>query len=125
MRERLIVAAVAVAAVLALGGGGVYVYFFSGLRTSPSALGLSSPSPAADATTSPSAASSGLAGRWKVASGSLAGYRVKELFAGESAKHEAVARTSTVSGGLTVSGDATSGYQVSAITITVNLGDLH
>jgi polyisoprenoid-binding protein YceI len=67
----------------------------------------------------------GLAGQWKVTTGSIAGYRVKELFAGESAKHEAVARTSTVSGGLTVGGDAASGYQVSAITITVNLGDLH
>jgi len=125
MRERLTVAAVAVAAVLALGGGGVYVYFFSGLRSSPTALGLSSPSPAASATASPSATSTGLAGQWKVTTGSLAGYRVKELFVGESAKHDAVARTSTVSGGLTVTGDATSGYQVSAITITVGLGDLH
>ena len=125
MRNRLIVAAVAVAAVLALGGGGAYVYFFSGLRTSPTALGLSSPSPVDSASASPSASSNGLAGQWNVVTGSLAGYRVKELFVGESAKHDAVARTSTVSGGLTVTGDATSGYQVSAITITVGLGDLH
>ena len=125
MKGRLIIAAVAVAAVIALGGGGIYVYFFSGLRSSPTALGLSSPSPAASASSTPSSSSTGLAGEWKVASGSIAGYRVKELFVGESAKHEAVARTSTVSGGLTVTADATSGYQVSSITITVNLGDLH
>ena len=57
--------------------------------------------------------------------GSLAGYRVKELFVGQSSKHEAVARTSTVSGTVAVSGDATSGYQVSAITIMAVLTDLH
>jgi len=125
MKGRLIVAAVAIAAVLALGGGTIYIYFFSGLRSSPTALGLSSPSPATSASATPSAASTGLAGSWEVTTGSLAGYRVKELFAGESTKHEAVARTSTVSGGLTVSGDATSGYQVTSITITVNLSDLH
>jgi hypothetical protein len=50
---------------------------------------------------------------------------VQELFAGQSSKHEAVARTSQVSGGITATGDATSGYQISAITITANLGALH
>jgi polyisoprenoid-binding protein YceI len=126
MRNRLWTAGIAAIALVALGGAGIYVYFFSGLRSSPTALGLSSPSPAASPSSTPSStSSSGLAGQWTVAAGSLAGYRVKELFVGESAKHEAVARTSTVGGGLTVSGDGTSGYQVSAITITVGLGDLH
>jgi polyisoprenoid-binding protein YceI len=54
----------------------------------------------------------------------VAGYRVKELFAGQSSKHEAVARTSTVSGGATVSGDS-SGYTAGALTLTVGLADLH
>jgi len=125
VRGRLLVAAVGTAAVIALAGGGAYVYFFSGLRSSPNALGLSSPSPAAGASETPSASSMGLAGEWKVTTGSIAGYRVKELFVGESAKHEAVARSSSVSGGVTVSGDAPSGYRVSTITISVNLGDLH
>ena len=40
MKGRLLVAAVATIAVVALVGGGAYVYFFSGLRSSPSALGL-------------------------------------------------------------------------------------
>ena len=114
MRKRLIIAGAAVAAVVVLAGTGAYVYFFSGLRSSPSALGLSATTPSA-------AASNGtLAGRWMVTSGSVAGYRVNELFVGQTSKHAAVARTSTVNGSLTVSGDS-SGYQVNAITITAVL----
>ena len=128
MKGRLLVAGVAGVAALALAGGGAYVYFFSGLRSSPSTLRLSAtPSPTASgATTSGSPAattSTGVTGNWAVTTGSVAGYRVKELFVGQTSKHEAVARTSTVSGGLTVSGDS-SGYQVSAITFTAVLTDL-
>ena len=122
MRNRLIIAGAALVAALALAGGGAYVYFFSGLRSSPSALGLSaSPSPAASGSPGSSGA---LAGKWTVTTGSVAGYRVKELFVGQTSKHDAVARTSTVSGSLTVSGDS-SGYQVNMITITAVLTDLH
>src|SRR6266478_9322630 len=112
MKSRFLIAGAAVIAVIALAGGGAYVYFFSGLRSSPNALGLSA-SPSAQASTSPSASTAGsLAGSWTVTTGSLAGYRVKELFVGETSKHDAVARTSTVSGSIAVSGDATSGYKV-------------
>src|SRR2546428_1524912 len=124
MKSRFLIAGAAVIAVIALAGGGAYVYFFSGLRSSPNALGLSA-SPSAQASTSPSASTAGsLAGSWTVTTGSLAGYRVKELFVGETSKHEAVARTSTVSGTLTVSGDS-SAYQVTGITFTAALSDLH
>jgi polyisoprenoid-binding protein YceI len=47
----------------------------------------------------------------------VVGYRVQELFVGQTSKHEAVARTSTVSGGVSVNGDS-SGYEVSALTFT-------
>jgi polyisoprenoid-binding protein YceI len=120
MRRNLIVAAAAGIIVIVLAGVGGYVYFFSNLRSSPTTLGLSaSPSPA-------TTASSGLAGTWKITSGSLAGYRVQELFVGETSKHLAVARTSNVSGGLTVSGVSSdgSGYQVSGITLTAGLSSL-
>lgn len=124
MKTRLIVVVAACVAVIVLAGGGAYVYFFSGLRSSPSALSLSAtPSPAATGTTT-SATAGSLAGKWTVTTGSLAGYRVKELFVGQTSKHEAVARTSTVSGSLTVSGDS-SGYQVTGITFTAALTDLH
>jgi polyisoprenoid-binding protein YceI len=124
MRSRLLVAVAAGGAVVVLAGGGAYVYFFSGLRSSPSALGLSA-TPSAAATGAPTAATAGsLTGSWTVTTGSLAGYRVKELFVGQSSKHEAVARTSTVTGSLTVSGDS-SGYEVTGITFTAALTDLH
>lgn len=124
MKSRLLIAGAAVIAVIALAGGGAYVYFFSGLRSSPNALGLSA-SPSAQASSTPSAATPGsLAGSWTVTTGSIAGYRVKELFVGETSKHEAVARTSSVSGSLAVAGDS-SGYQVSAIAITAVLTGLH
>jgi polyisoprenoid-binding protein YceI len=121
MKRNLIVAAAAGVAILALIGAGGYIYFFSGLRTSPATLALSSASPTASAT---SPAATGVTGTWTVATGSLVGYRVQELFVGATSKHLAVARTSSVSGSLNVSGDA-SGYQVSAITISANLSSLH
>lgn len=123
MRNRFLLAGVACVAVLALAGGGAYLYYFSGLRTSPGQLGLSA-TPSVSASGSPAAFASGLAGSWTITTGSLAGYRVKEQFVGENSKHEAVARTSTVSGGLKVTGDS-NGYQVSAITFTAVLTDLH
>jgi polyisoprenoid-binding protein YceI len=119
MKRNLIVAAAAGLAIVVLMGVAAYVYFFSGLRTSPARLALSAPS-----TSSPQQTTTGLAGTWKVTTESLAGYRVQELFVGETSKHLAVARTSDVSGGLTVVGDA-SGYQVSSITLTVDLTSLH
>jgi polyisoprenoid-binding protein YceI len=121
LRRRYLVGAAAAIAGVAVVAGGFYIYYFSGLRTSPNQLALS-PTPTAGG--SPVTQSSGLAGSWTVTSGSLAGYRVKELFVGQTTKHEAVARTSTVSGGLTVTGDS-SGYQVSALTISAGLADLH
>ena len=69
MRRNLIVAAAAGILAIALAGVGGYVYFFSNLRSSPASLALS-------ASPSPATASSGLAGTWKVTTGSLAGYRV-------------------------------------------------
>ena len=124
MRTRLLVIAAAALAVVALAGGAGYVYYFSGLRTSPGQLGLSATPTATSAATATPATVASLTGSWTVASGSIAGYRVKELFVGQASKHEAVARTSTVSGGLTVSGDS-NGYQVSAVTFTAGLADLH
>src|SRR5205809_7762171 len=100
MPRKLLGPAVAVAALVVLGGAGAYAYFFSGLRTSPTALGLSSPSPTSSATASTTA---GGAGTWQADSGSLVGYRVTAKFAGQSSTHEAVARTGNVAGQLTIS----------------------
>jgi len=127
--RRLLVPILAALALVVLGGGAVgYVYFFSGLRTSPPALSFASPSTSTSAAASPSPAgattTSGFAGVWQVASsGSLAGYRVKEQFAGQTSTHDAVARTSAVSGQLTITQSGTS-YQLSSGSVTVQLSGL-
>jgi polyisoprenoid-binding protein YceI len=120
MKRPAILAAVAGLVFVALAGAAGYLYYFSGLRTAPAQLGLS----ATPTATGAPATAAPVTGRWTVASGSIAGYRVKELFVGQASKHEAVARTSTVSGSLTVTGDS-SGYQVSGVTFTAGLADLH
>jgi len=122
MSRRLWIPIAALAALLVLGGGVAYAYFFSGLRTSPPSLALAAPSPTASGTASPTSGTAGT-GTWTIASGSLAGYRVKEQFVGQSSSHEAVARTSAVSGQATITQSGTT-YQLSAATITVQLSSL-
>jgi len=126
VRTRILVVVAVVVAVIAVAGGAGYVYYFSGLRSAPAQLSLSA---TPTATTSPTTSSTptattSLTGTWTVTSGSIAGYRIKELFVGQASKHEAVARTSAVTGGLTGSGDS-SGYQVSSLTFTADLTSLH
>lgn len=120
--KRLVVATGLAGLVLVAGLAGVYIYLFSGLRTTPKPLALSTATPRASA--SPAAGSSaGLAGTWTVSSGSQAGYRVSEQFVGQTSPHEAVARTSSVSGGLTVQ-QGSSGFQATAIKFSAQLANL-
>jgi polyisoprenoid-binding protein YceI len=122
MSRKLWIPIVAAAALVALGGAGAYAYFFSGLRTSPSALGLSTPSPSSSAA---STATPSIAGTttWTIASGSLVGYRVNEQFVGQSSTHQAVARTGDVTGQVTIAKTGTT-YQLTSTTITVQLANL-
>jgi polyisoprenoid-binding protein YceI len=122
MSRRLWIVVVGGLALVLLGTGGAYAYFFSGLRSSPSALTLPSPSPSVAASASPSATSSGSA-TWTISTGSLAGYRVKEQFAGQSATHEAVARTSAVTGSVSI-GESSGAYTMTSARITVQLSSL-
>jgi polyisoprenoid-binding protein YceI len=117
-RNFVLAAGTGIVAIVLIAAGG-YVYFFSNLRSSPPSLALSASPTASAATTATS-----VAGTWTVTTGSQARYRVKELFVGETAKHDAVAQTTSVTGTLTVAGDAT-GYQASNITVTANLTSLH
>src|SRR2546427_5900659 len=115
--RRLWIPLVAIVALAVLGSAGAYVYFFSGLRTSPPSLALASPS------ASPSNAASASAGTWQIASGSVVGYRVKEQFVGQTSSHEAVARTGDVTGQVTI-GQTGSSYQMTSAQITVQLSGL-
>ena len=124
MKPRVWIPLVGVVALVLLAAGGSYVYFFSGLRTSPTALTLPSPSPSASASAAASpSASTGGAGTWTVATGSIVGYRVKEQFAGQASTHEAVARTGGVSGTVTITQSGTS-FELTSATITVQLSGL-
>jgi polyisoprenoid-binding protein YceI len=95
-RGRLVLAGAVLALVLAVGGPFAYINFVQ--DDAPGRLGV------ATATTGGGSAATGasLDGTWTVASGSQAGYRVKEVLLGQSA--EAVGRTSAVTGELAVSG---------------------
>src|SRR2546430_9618361 len=100
-RRNLIIGGVAGAAFLgavALGIG--YFVVFAG--SSPQKLALSSPSATPSSIASSDSTPSAAAGSWTVASGSQAGYRVREQLAGLSAPSDAVGRTASVHGGITI-----------------------
>jgi len=123
MSKRTLIAAV-VAGLLTLGAAGVgvaYLVVFAG--SSPQKLALSSPTPTVGSSSTASASVGLGAGTWTVASGSVAGYRVREQLASLSAPSDAVGRTSSISGSVTISQSGTS-YTVAAATITVNVNTL-
>jgi len=109
-------------AVLVAGGTWLYIHVIEG--PAPAPLGLrsgSSPSTAASSagpSTAADAASAAVAGGWRVASGSVVGYRVQEVLAGQN--NTAVGRTSHISGGMTISGAT-----VTAASFTVQMGTVH
>lgn len=102
-----------------LGVAGVYLTQFTGSHVSAVSLATASPSPGSgSATTSPTAA-----GTWTVATGSFAGYRVREQLAILSAPTDAVGRTSSVTGSITLA-QSGSTYTVTAASITVDVTTL-
>ncbi|HEX6348829.1 MAG TPA: YceI family protein [Candidatus Dormibacteraeota bacterium] len=115
------VGAIALLVVLAAAAGG-YAYFFSGLRTAPKPLALATPTPGASAVATPAAAGD-LTGNWKVAAGSQAEWRVSEVFVGTTSPHQAVGRTSGVTGSLTVT-DTGSGLGAGNLSFTADLTGL-
>jgi polyisoprenoid-binding protein YceI len=96
-------------ALLTLGGGivvlavaaFVFVYFVLFPTSSPKPFSIAS-SPATTAAATPPGSRSGLAGRWTIASGSRAGYRVREKLGFLPAESDAVGRTSQITGGATL-----------------------
>lgn len=113
-------AIVAGALILAAGGLGI-LYFVVFAGSSPQKLALSSPS--ASTSASASAASTAAPGTWTVDAGSQAGYRVREKLASFSAPSDAVGRTTSVSGTVTLT-QAASGYSVESAAFTVDVSKL-
>jgi polyisoprenoid-binding protein YceI len=121
---RWTVAAVAAVVVLAVGGTYVYIHFIEGPAPAPFSLKSATTPPSATASTRAQATGAGqatspsLAGTWRVAAGSQAGYRVKEVLLGQN--NIAVGRTSHVNGHLTINGST-----VTAAAFTVKMATIH
>jgi polyisoprenoid-binding protein YceI len=119
-RRRLIAAGAAGAVALAAIAI-AFVYFVVFPSSSPQKLALSA------ATSTPSASASADAGAgagtWTVTSGSQAGYRVREQLAFVGAPSDAVGRTSSVQGTVTVAKSGTA-YSVSAASLKVDVSTL-
>jgi len=100
-------ALLAIAGVLIAAGaiGFVIVYFLLFPTSSPKPFALTTPTSGATTATPPSPTAS-FAGSWKIAPGSVAGYRVREKLAFLPAQSDAVGRTSAITGtaGLTQQG---------------------
>jgi polyisoprenoid-binding protein YceI len=116
---RWIVAGVAAVAVLAVGGTYVYIHFIEGPAPAPLSLKVTN----GDASASPgqpsqAARTGSLSGAWRVTTGSVAGYRVKEVLLGQN--NIAVGRTSHIKGDLTIKGNT-----VTAAAFTVAMATIH
>jgi len=123
---RWLVAVVVVLVLFFVGGPFVYIHFIEGKAPAPLRLSTATTTPAPSTSASPAttagtatgAASAGSStsvdGTWKVAAGSVAGYRIKEILFGQS--NTAVGRTSTITGSITIVGS-----QVSTGTFTVDM----
>jgi polyisoprenoid-binding protein YceI len=114
-----LMAAAAAVALLAVGGAFVYIHFISG--PAPAPLGLkvgASPSATTTGTrTEPAASSGSLAGNWRVTAGSVVGYRVNEVLAGQ--QNVAVGRTSQISGSMTITGGSVTAAQFTVQMATI------
>jgi polyisoprenoid-binding protein YceI len=83
--------------VMVVGGTWLYINVIEG--PAPAPLGLKS---AASSSPASASAADSVAGTWRVVSGSVVGYRVNEVLAGQN--NVAVGRTSDITGSLSVSG---------------------
>lgn len=116
-------------AVIAVGGGVtliviafLLVYFVIFPTSSPKPFKLTTTTAASSAATSPASASTITAGgRWSVATGSQAGYRVREKLAFLPAQSDAVGRTSSITGEMTLTeSKATITISTASFDVAVN-----
>lgn len=115
MRSKSRIAVAAAGVMLIVGLVALGATLLARSHQAPVRLGLTN----AQSSSSPS----GLSGKWSVGPGSQVGYRVKEKFINQAAETEAVARTSHVTGSVTIAA-AASTLQVSQIKFTVDLASL-
>jgi len=98
---------IAVAAVvLVVGGTFVYIHFIEPDPKPPLTLSTVTPTTLGSGSKAASSTPVALAGAWKIANGTTVGYRVKEVLFGQD--NEATGRTTSVTGGLTITGTTVS-----------------
>jgi polyisoprenoid-binding protein YceI len=117
---RWLIGGIVALVVLVVGGTWLYIHVIEGPAPAPLSLrsgSATSPSAAGTGTAGTAAAAS-VAGQWRVAAGSVVGYRVNEVLAGQN--NVAVGRTSAISGGMTVDGRS-----VTAAAFTVQMATIH
>jgi polyisoprenoid-binding protein YceI len=119
--RQVVLGVAALVALAALAFGVTYLVLFRGSVTRP--LALPSSSPTATATASATPQSVQMAGTWNVATGSIAGYRVREQLASLPAPSDAVGRTSSVTGTMTLAPSA-NGNTLTAASFTVDVRTL-
>jgi len=116
--KRGVLAAIGALLVTIALGAGAFVYFVLFPTSSPKPFGLA---PAKRATPLSSAAS--VDGRWTIAAGSRAGYRVREKLAFLPALSDAVGRTSAITGSATFSASG-GGLAVTAASFVIDVSTL-
>ncbi len=118
-----ILGGVAVLAIVVVGGTWLYIHVIEGPAPAPLSLKSAASTAPSESASASAGASSGtgpagqVTGSWMVASGSIVGYRVNEVLAGQN--NVAVGRTRDVSGSLTIRGGS-----VMAASFTVQMATI-
>jgi polyisoprenoid-binding protein YceI len=116
-RSRLVIVVAAIVVAIGIGGFIVYDQVLRGDSAAALTLPTASSSAASGTSAIPAASFDGVvAGTWNVASGSQAGYRVREQLANLPAESDAVGRTNAVTGSITIT--------TSGSTTTLTAGSL-
>jgi polyisoprenoid-binding protein YceI len=116
---RWLIGGIVALVVLVVGGTWLYIHVIQGPAPAPLSLrSTSSPTTAVGAGIAGAASATSVAGDWRVAAGSVVGYRVNEVLAGQN--NVAVGRTSTISGSMTIDGSS-----VTAASFTVQMATIH
>jgi polyisoprenoid-binding protein YceI len=125
-RRRLawwLLGALVVLVVAVLGGTWLYIHVIEGPAPVPLSLKSASPAPSQSAGSGGTvsavggSAGAGVAGTWRVSPGSIVGYRVNEVLAGQN--NVAVGRTTDITGTLTISGSNVTAASISVPMDTI------
>jgi polyisoprenoid-binding protein YceI len=113
---RWVIGGLVALAVLVVGGTWLYIHVIEGPAPAPLSL-HSGPAAHTSASSASSGTAASVAGSWRVATGSVVGYRVNEVLAGQN--NIAVGRSSDISGSMTISGTT-----VAAASFTVQMATI-